>query len=84
MERHIDEGEVALVYVARFREYGIQVLDGGCAIQMARFCPWCGTRLPESLRELWFERLEVMGYEVDLFSDEIPDAFKSDDWWRSM
>ena len=25
------------------------------------FCPWCGTQLPESLRDRWFEELELLG-----------------------
>lgn len=31
-------------------EYGIIIHDGGSAFVHIQFCPWCGTRLPESQR----------------------------------
>ncbi len=38
-------------YSPKFREYGLIVHDGGTAVHRIRFCPWCGTKLPESLRD---------------------------------
>lgn len=34
------------------------------------YCPFCGQRLPESLRDAWFDRLDELGLEPE--DDEIP------------
>jgi hypothetical protein len=34
----------------RFREYGFIVHDGSSSVEVIRFCPWCGAKLPPSLR----------------------------------
>ena len=31
-------------------EYGLPVRDGGTAMSVIRFCPWCGVELPPSRR----------------------------------
>jgi hypothetical protein len=36
----------------QFQEYGLLIHDGGSSAVTILFCPWCGTRLPESQREL--------------------------------
>ena len=74
-ERH------GIVYVARFREYGVRVLDGGSSYIEIGFCPWCGEALPSSLRDEWFDQLEALGLEPG--DPRIPDAMNSDVWWRS-
>lgn len=33
------------------RQYGLLIHDGGSSSFRIRFCPWCGGRLPEPLRE---------------------------------
>lgn len=81
MQRHLEGGDVALVYVAKFREYGIRILDGGTAYQLIQFCPWCGTALPMPLRDAWFDLLEMAGLEPN--SSELPAEFLSEAWWRS-
>jgi hypothetical protein len=40
-----------IAYTPRFREYGIMIHDGGPSVTLIAFCPWCGARLPESLRD---------------------------------
>jgi hypothetical protein len=80
MKKHLSEGEVAVTYSPKFREYGIRILDGGSAIQVLRYCPWCGTELPRDLRDAWFESVEKLGLEPD--EPSLPDEFHSDDWWR--
>ena len=70
----------AVVYVAKFREYGISVADGGSSFIVIQFCPWCGSRLPTSLRDEWFNALESQGVEPD--SETIPQKFLTDAWWR--
>ena len=59
----LTEPELALVYVAKLREYGVRVLDGGSSYVTIQFCPWCGTRLPPSLRAEWFATLDGLGLE---------------------
>jgi hypothetical protein len=52
-ERHpnrFDCPDCLIHYSPRVREYGLIVHDGGSSSRHIRFCPWCGSRLPESLR----------------------------------
>ena len=67
-------------YVPKFDEYGIIVHDGGSSIVQINFCPWCGTKLPDSKRDRWFDELEKMG--VDPAGDSIPKEFQSEIWYR--
>ena len=80
MSAHVADEDVPVTYSPRFREYGLKILDGGSAKQLIDFCPWCGRRLPESLRDEWFEQLEHLGLEPE--DPEVPDDMKSDAWWR--
>jgi len=59
MNRHccermnLNDGEgAAILYISKFNEYGIPVLDGGSSYITLEFCPWCGTKLPPSKRIL--------------------------------
>jgi hypothetical protein len=38
-------------YSQQFDEYGVIVHDGGSSSIVIKYCPWCGTKLPESKRE---------------------------------
>lgn len=80
MSRHVKSAETAILYEPKFREYGIQILDGGSSYLHIIHCPWCGHRLPESLRDRWFETLEKSGLEAD--DPSIPKRLLSDEWWR--
>ena len=67
-------------YNIKFNEYGIIIHDGGTSSIIINYCPWCGKKLPESKRDLWFQTLENMGYEN--FDDEkIPQKFKTNEWY---
>jgi len=74
---------ILLCYMARFDEYGIMEhgeTNAGVSVRI-EFCPFCGAKLPESKRDLWFERLEAMG--VDPWeADSVPPAFQTDEWYR--
>jgi hypothetical protein len=65
--------------VPKFREYGIPILDGGSSFQEIAYCPWCGRKLPESLRDEWFEELERLG--LDPSEDKVPEEYSSGQWW---
>ena len=87
----IDDPRFPVEYGPLFREYGISELedgDPGIVQQRMFHCPWCGGKLPESLRSEWFERIRAMGLDdIDIFSEiaddpRIPEEMKSDAWWR--
>ena len=80
MVSHLRGGEVAICYLEKFRQYGIRVLDGGSSIQTINYCPWCGTMLPGSLRDAWFDMIDQLGFEPD--DIRIPSEMLSDEWWR--
>ena len=69
-------------YSKRFDEYMIPISqDSGICLS---FCPWCGTKLPESKRELWFEELDRLGIEFSLFdTEQVPSPYLSDEWWKN-
>lgn len=71
---------VQITYVPKFREYGIDVEDSS-AFQVIDFCPWCGAKLPDSLRDRFFDLIEGMGADDPLDSD-LPIDFRRDAWWR--
>ena len=37
-------------YFEKFNEYGIVIHNGGMSTVSISFCPWCGTKLPDSSR----------------------------------
>lgn len=72
--------QAALIYTSTFREYGVPILDGGSSYIVITFCPWCGQRLPSSLRDAWFEELDRLGIEPE--SELLPADLRSADWWQ--
>lgn len=72
--------DALISYSGRFREYGLFIHDGGSSSMAIHFCPWCGTRLPDSLRTQWFEELAALGFD-DPWSQEIPEAFRTGAWY---
>ena len=81
---HSDEFEcpdVLVRYLPKYDEYGLIVHDGGSSVSGINFCPFCGFKLPDSKRDLWFDTLEKMGFD-DPINQNIPDDFKTDHWYR--
>ncbi len=72
MSSNLAGSETAIRYVPKFREYGIPVLDGGSSFIFIRYCPWCGTFLPGSLRDRRSKEIAARGYEVG--DEDIPTA----------
>jgi hypothetical protein len=64
----------------KFREHGLIIHDGGGAVYGIAFCPWCGSRLPESLRDRWFDELERRGIDNP---DDAPPDMLTDAWLDS-
>ncbi len=74
--------DALVFYSDQFAEYGLIVHNGGGgSYVLIQFCPWCGTALPESLRDRWFEELEELGYGEPL-DQEIPAQYKTGAWHR--
>lgn len=66
MAANVDEAEDRVIlYIERFHEYLVPVRDTGTSGIEMRFCPWCGTRLPESIRDEVLDREERAGAPAD-------------------
>lgn len=72
--------DIPLRYTPWFREYGIVIQDGGTSMLVIDHCPFCGTRLPRSVRAEWFDRLDALGLEPE--DNRVPPEMRSDRWWR--
>lgn len=73
--------DALIFYKPRFDEYGIIIHDGGTSSLTIHYCPWCGTALPHSRRDRWFDELAALGFD-DPATQDIPDAFTTDAWYR--
>ncbi|WP_407074853.1 DUF6980 family protein [Roseateles sp.] len=60
-----------------FDEYGL-ICQPSSEILQIHHCPFCGSRLPESRRDMWFEKLEKEGWRT--WGDPIPIELLSHDW----
>ena len=76
----ISSDDLPLVYVPKYREFGITYLDGGSSYQLVVFCPFCRERLPGSFRDEWFDALERLGLEPE--DPGVPEEYAADTWWR--
>jgi len=88
MRRHLEVGDVPaaaaapgrhVVYDTVFDEYCL-VREGGLDAAPISHCPWCGSELPDSKRDLWFAELALRGLTAD--DPGLDEAFRSDTWWR--
>lgn len=81
MNSHINTS-VAIKYIPKFNEYGILIQDGGTSFQEIYYCPWCGKKLPNSLRERWFEIVfDELGFD-EADDPDVPGEMTTDEWWR--
>jgi hypothetical protein len=84
MDSLLNRGQTAIAYNEILREYSI--LDqhlASTARQEMIFCPWCGKRLPASLRDEWFEVMErEFGIDDPNSSPPGPQEMHTDAWWR--
>jgi hypothetical protein len=77
-DQHADPFECndqLVVYNEVFDEYGVVVHDGGASYVLLSFCPWCGTKLPESQRDRWFDETEALGNP-----DILPARYETAEW----
>jgi len=93
MDLFLDNIRVPILYLPVSREYALLMLEDGKkrsrmnAVQGIIYCPWCNEKLPESLRNKWFDVLEKEYGLDDPDSKEqeklIPEEFKTDAWWKN-
>jgi hypothetical protein len=80
MRGAVVDSDIPIVFSAKFREYGISVLDGGSSYIVIQYCPWCGTRLPGSLRDKWISTIAELGFQPG--DKGIPVEFLDDRWYQ--
>jgi hypothetical protein len=75
-------------YIPRTREYGLRIVDPFIRIENqpirilpVRYCPWCGEKLPTSLKAEWLSRIGALGLSED--SPDIPAPLANDAWWKA-
>ncbi len=71
-----------LHYIPKFREFSVKILDGGCSYLNLKYCPFSGKKFPESLRDVWFDKIQALGLEPD--DPSIPFEYSSDIWWQTL
>lgn len=79
-EQHPDRAscdDLIIAYDEVFDEY--RFIKGAASYKID-FCPWCGTRLPSSQRDRWFDELETLLGCSALQADDIPSAYRSKAW----
>ena len=85
LREFMDEGKVGISYNPFAREYSIKLVSSPSTVQLIDYCPWCGTKLPEPLRDMWGDLLDAMEI-FDPFGDDrarVPKEFWTDSWWKS-
>ena len=92
MDLLLNDIRVPILYYLISREYALLMLEDGKkrgrmnAVQRIIYCSWCNKKLPESLRDEWFEILEKEYNLDDPHREEqeklIPEEFKTDEWWK--
>ncbi len=80
MDSAVNNPVIPIRFLPKFREYGVDVQDGGSSYLMIRFCPWCGVTLPSSLRDEWFDALEASGLDPH-DPESIPQEFRDESWY---
>ena len=72
---------------AKVREFGVKLGDyweyeSGWTYIKVDYCPFCGYKFPESLRDKYFEELEALGIDYWMEPEKVPEEYKSDKWWN--
>ena len=72
-------------YNPKFRRYYLKATQGLGGGQI-NFCPYCGTKLPEELGDVWFNILEEeYGLDDPGWPEQkakVPAEFETDEWWK--
>ncbi len=86
IEKTLNENSIGIAYNMVFREYYFKRKKNE-VITLIWYCPWCGHKLPDSLRATFFDIIEnEYGIETNIFEvlkhPNLPKEFKSDEWWK--
>ena len=84
---NLKEKRTYIGYNEVFREIYLNRSDTRSVITVIFFCPWCGSKLPNSLRDKFFDTLEKeYNIETDIGEykerKDIPAEFKGGEWWK--
>jgi hypothetical protein len=72
-----------ITYAAKFREFHLSPV--GLYTYLIHYCPFCGSKFPEDLRDIWWEQLEDLGFGSPLEQfDQLPEAYQTDAWWKQQ
>lgn len=83
LTRFIEDPRLDINYDEVFRRYYIHLISGHSATQGLFYCPWCGQKFPEELSEEYHNILwEIFGEDTDLDEIDVPEEFKSSQWWE--
>ena len=96
LQRYVEDEQMIYDPITRSVEFYINDKvwsghDDFSAKAICCYCPFCGTKLPKSLygvdengNHIYADALEEeVGKEYcDITEDEIPEEFKSDEWWK--
>lgn len=87
MDSMLDKSEGEPVYKIAYsphvREYFLESVEG--YIRTIEFCPWCGSQLPKSLSDEWFDILEKelkLDPWIPKQKKKIPAEYQTDEWWK--
>ena len=55
-------------------------------IDPLKYCPWCGTEFPKSLRDEWADEVEKK-FSVESILDKeelkkVPEEYMTEEWWK--
>jgi hypothetical protein len=73
--------DALVVYNEVMNEYGLIIHDGTPSYLLIDRCPWCGTRLPDSVRDLWFDEIDALNLAEGM---PPPSQFLTCAWRRRM
>lgn len=74
-----DCADALMWFMPKYDEYGLIIHDGGSSVVVLYYCPWCGSKLPDSQRERWHAELEARGIDSG-DDDQIPPEFTDQRW----
>ncbi|MFN8711431.1 MAG: DUF6980 family protein [Bacteroidota bacterium] len=77
-----DEVDTPIYFSRKFNEFGLKILDGGSSYYTINYCPFCAVKLPDSLRDRWFEEMDKLG--IVPWKEEVPEKYKTDEWYREL
>lgn len=85
LKQNITDERIQIFYDKKFREYYIWGNKERTVWQILDFCPFCGNKFPNSLRNEWYDILEdefKIEDPCNTESNKIPHSFLSDTWWK--